>query len=54
MSGFNYFKEKKRMIEGLGGLNGNITCGTAALGLVSEEEYHEKCCEYPTAVCTDC
>lgn len=122
MSELNYFKEKRRMIEGLGGLTGDITCGTAckecllssckneyrlgclvfemlhpdeatkivrkwadehprktrkdillekfpnakvshtgraricayALGLVSEEEYHEKCCEYPTAVCTDC
>ena len=29
MSEFNYFKEKRRMIEGLGGLTGNITCGTA-------------------------
>ena len=54
MSEFNYFKEKRRMIEGLGGLTGNITCGTAALGLVSEEEYQEKCCEYPTAGCEGC
>lgn len=25
-----------------------------ALGLVSEEEYQEKCCEYPTSICAGC
>ena len=27
MSEFNYFEEKKRMIKGLGGLDGDTTCG---------------------------